>query len=449
MSDSLVLDEDQYRTWKYQLRDSVLHAMQSSPASREADAKFEGYRLSSSEKHATLRVFKRKAAQIKQHKKSPFVEVLSINTFDSSTVSLDDIAYAFHNATTHDHRNHTAMNFPSRFVDGAILNTTLSTCVEDPFQWFGVKSLVLRFDLSVARRSATYVEYSGTTADREGHKVLFVVRESCPSLISPTSPSFVFKEHLLFTQLADFRIEGVHYYHAQDDPKGTKYPSFLFNKQAVQHGHLLEHVPHICRQKWLLAAHRRPPPLLTSSTTILCESCESTKTTKRHPCRACGHAVCAKCIVWASEAAPHAGGVAKVVVCKRCYVVASHVQPSKQKLESNNIRLFDGGPPTSGRNVHGIEGDDSLRDNVPPELLAMPLNMSSSSIDKNGRESNLTCRSTVQSEDFVMTSPYEPSDGDSDDDEDLTASFVRVSQGLQAQKHLVHQMQRQFGVVST
>ncbi|ETV95304.1 hypothetical protein H310_11204 [Aphanomyces invadans] len=447
-STSFVLDEDQYRKWKYQLRDTVVQAMQSSPASREADAKFEGYRLASSDRHAAVRVFKRKATQIKQHKRSPFVEVLSISTFD--TMTLDDFAYIFHNASPAEHRNHMAMMYPHRFVDGAILNTTLSSCDEDPFLWFGVKSITMHLDLTVGNRCATYVEYSGTTADREGHKVLFVVRESF-SAWSQSPQHFTFKEYFLLTQLHDFRVEGVHYYHA--DPKGA-YPSFLFNKHAVQHGQILEHMPHFFRQKWLLAHPPQRPHHTSTIPVALCASCNASiikaKPAKRHLCRACGHTVCTKCVVWASEASPHIGAT-KVAVCKKCYVAASQVLPYKRQLQlQSNIRLFDGAMSATATVAPNAD-DDSLRDNVAQDLLPVPAFRevpSASSSDKKagGRESNLTCRTTAQSEDYVLSPSYEPSivSCDSDDDDDLMASFIRVNQGLEAQKQLMHQMLRQF-----
>ncbi|KAF0688161.1 Aste57867_20194 [Aphanomyces stellatus] len=445
-SDELLLDEDQYRTWKYQLRETVIQAMQSSPATREYDAVFEGYKLTT-DKHLNTRVFKRKA---KQYRRSAFCEVLSVSTCD---LSLEDIAYTFYNSSSASHRSHLAMVHNDKFLDGEILNTTLTKCEEDPFQWFGVKYLKVNFQSSdvFGPRDAAYFEYSGTTADREGQKVLFVVRESCHLPEVPRVPSavrFEFKEWFLFTQLHDGSVESVHYYHAE--PKGN-YPPFLFNSQAVRIGQTSEDIPHHFRQKWLL--EQAPPHMSIHDTARFCGSCSTTlKATgkaSRHQCRACGQAVCGKCVMYATEAQPACASlsITKVAFCKKCYVVASQLSSKRvikriRLLDSDSLRgdrVSNELPHFRDNGTHVSGSTATSFSYVSPSTVANPASVKSRAKE---RESNITSRSTIQSED--VCSSYEPSLMSDSEDEDLTASFIKVNQGLEAQKALMNQMQRQM-----
>ncbi|CAK4086461.1 unnamed protein product [Aphanomyces euteiches] len=420
----VLLDEEQYQTWKYDLRGTIVQAMQSSPSTREYDAVFEGYKLASS-KNSRTHVFKRKAVHNRPTKKSSFNEMLCVSTVDAT---LDDVAYTMYNADTASHRSNLAMVYENRFLDGAILNTTLTKCDQDPFQWFGVKYMKIHFDASelFGPRDATYVEYSGTTADREGHKVIFIARRTVPLNVPAAVPSvtrFEFKEWFLFTQLRDGRVEAVHWYHAFP---GGNFPAFLFNNVAVKYGRFVDQLPHMCRQKWLvdhtvrLSARDAPQRQRCGA----CNAPIKRSSRKRQQCHSCAEAVCNKCVVRAIRAldAEAAQSMIKLVYCKKCYVIASC---RSQQLQDGAVRLLD---------------DETLKTLSPaapcPEVKAC-------------RES-VASRTSLHSDSTHSPSSYSGSPGPTTQEqgrgsEDLTAaSFVRLSESLRAQKLLMNELNRQL-----
>ncbi|EQC38927.1 hypothetical protein SDRG_03885 [Saprolegnia diclina VS20] len=217
--------------WRTRLVDKLHNVIQSSPSSRDADLRFEGFRPLAPTSDGVQR-YKRKA---RQHY-SRFDEVVGVS---SSPGHFNSIARLLFNVETSTWQAHLRHMHGTRYVDGAVLAVLAShTDAHNDFQWFGVKrqTLQLAIDgvLFTRPRDAIFYEFCGTTKDREGQRVFFIVRESIDVTHDMPNASGVrlqLNEWVLITERHDGGLEAVQYYHA--DPGGHT-PAFLFQRHALK-----------------------------------------------------------------------------------------------------------------------------------------------------------------------------------------------------------------------
>ncbi|OQR91412.1 hypothetical protein ACHHYP_04709 [Achlya hypogyna] len=211
--------------------------IQSTPSSREEDLIFEGYQPLAAQQDSVRR-FRRKDRLHHSH----FDEIVGITVADGR---FNALARTLFNTESCSWQSHLRLVLGARYIDGSIVTALASrTDPNDDFQWLGVKRMKFKLSNDVSRaREAIFYEFCGTTKDREGQRVFFIVRESVdPTLGETTGVRLQLQEQCVFTECFDGRIEIAHFYHA--DPGGHT-PAFLFKKHALRHLAFAPRVLHI------------------------------------------------------------------------------------------------------------------------------------------------------------------------------------------------------------
>jgi hypothetical protein len=95
-------------------------------------------------------------------------------------LTLEDITYGIHCEKTFEQRSINAHLYSDAFLDGAVLDVHETSTYNDPFQFVGMKWLAINPSGAglLIPRDYIFFEYSGTTMDAEGRKVLFQFLET-------------------------------------------------------------------------------------------------------------------------------------------------------------------------------------------------------------------------------------------------------------------------------
>ncbi|KDO25704.1 hypothetical protein SPRG_09003 [Saprolegnia parasitica CBS 223.65] len=205
--------------WRTRLVEKLHTVIQSSPSSRDADLRFEGFRPLSPTTSDGVTRYKRKA---RQHY-SRFDEVVGVSSYSGH---FNSVARLLFNTETSTWQAHLRQMHGTRYVDGAVLAVLAShTDAHNDFQWFGVKRQTLQLAIGGAPwtrpRDAIFYEFCGTTKDREGQR----------AFLSASGVRLQLNEWVLITEAHDGGLEAVQYYHA--DPGGHT-PAFVFQRHALK-----------------------------------------------------------------------------------------------------------------------------------------------------------------------------------------------------------------------
>ncbi|OQR97313.1 hypothetical protein THRCLA_21956 [Thraustotheca clavata] len=216
---------------RHRLVDHLEGILQSTPATRLQDLKFEGFHDVDFDYDIAVHRLRRKARQFH----SKFDEVVGVcNTKGDDFTA---ITHTLFNVSTASWCSHLKQTLGTRFVRGEVVATLASRSESTvDFQWLGIKKMVFHLENELCRpREATFYEFCGTTIDREGQDVFFIIRESVKERIEKGRQPIVtmqIREWIVFTKCHDGTIESMHYYHAE--PRG-RIASFLFRKYALKH----------------------------------------------------------------------------------------------------------------------------------------------------------------------------------------------------------------------
>ncbi|OQS01535.1 hypothetical protein ACHHYP_00668 [Achlya hypogyna] len=349
--------------------------------------------------------------------------------------SLDEVQYALYTSDAVAYRNYLAVLYAEHYLEGAILNTTLSATEQDPFLWFGVKYMKVHLPGKAAfePRDATYVEYTGTTRNLRGEKVLFVVRETQEF---PEIPPFYevvrfqFQVVQLFTQHHDGRV--TYSFVTFSDPNGSM-PAWLYHKQAYSEMNMDEKLPPLVTMRRLLERKPRDAPKMTVKDKA-CRSCHAPFTVFRTKatCYVCTHNMCKKCRVTVISPL-HVKGLVpseKRHFCKSCVIDTRLLYPGYGTELRSKASTIQESPVQRSASAPEVE--------IPAEWgVDQRFGLSTSSAPPSVLEDD-ECRgeSSLYTETQRASSFY--------DDSDMRETFEAISLSLDNQKQLLSDMQRQF-----
>ncbi|OQS06254.1 hypothetical protein THRCLA_20412 [Thraustotheca clavata] len=318
-----ILDDTALISLQKQLDQSLQKMLKpSSGLSRDHEALRDGYKL--------VKVKQGQHLYTRTRANSPFLEVLSIG---HSLQSLDDVLDLCYTPTSEELRMVEGLVHGEKYLDAAVLETTFTATLDDPFRWFGIKFKQHFMIGGFEKRQTTYAEYSGTTIDELGQRVLFVVRESLdqqPPASTPDVVCYKLRSVTLFTECQNGNIQDIHY--SYTDPSG-KFPAWLFNQQLVIAMPITHRMTLLAQKKRLLLMAKHKPLDYEERPTRSCSSCADKLGVFRHKrfCLACNHVMCRRCTVKVPQALPM-GSVAHVEFCKRCFLSAKDPNVPSQHL---------------------------------------------------------------------------------------------------------------------
>ncbi|RHY36151.1 hypothetical protein DYB38_002855 [Aphanomyces astaci] len=192
------------------------------------------------------RVYQRKVAG------TPFGELTSTGAM---ALSMDALGYALYNSTSNDHRTFLGLHYATDYLEGAVLNKSMSRTHDDPFLWLGAKykKTYLPNTTMFEPRDTTYLEYSASSVDVHGRRRVVFIQDSKVFPTFPPVPEVVRMEFTLmhlFTEVSDGRVEFVTRYVLGSLGKGV--PTFLAKKMLLRNLILDPHLPQLVQKRRLL-----------------------------------------------------------------------------------------------------------------------------------------------------------------------------------------------------
>ncbi|RHY35722.1 hypothetical protein DYB34_003024 [Aphanomyces astaci] len=192
------------------------------------------------------RVYQRKVAG------TPFGELTSTGAM---ALSMDALGYALYNSTSNDHRTFLGLHYATDYLEGAVLNKSMSRTHDDPFLWLGAKykKTYLPNTTMFEPRDTTYLEYSASSVDVHGRRRVVFIQDSKVFPTFPPVPEVVRMEFTLmhlFTEVSEGRVEFVTRYVLGSLGKGV--PTFLAKKMLLRNLILDPHLPQLVQKRRLL-----------------------------------------------------------------------------------------------------------------------------------------------------------------------------------------------------
>ncbi|OQS05057.1 hypothetical protein THRCLA_02759 [Thraustotheca clavata] len=356
-------------------------------------------------------------------------------------LTIEDIQYALYTEDSNAHRNFLAIQHGENYLEGAILNSTLAKNDRDPFLWFGVKymKIYLPGKSAFEPRDATYVEYSGTTTNLRGERVLFVVREThdfeeFPPIYEVVR--FQFKVVQLYTQRHDGKI--TYAYSTYTDPNGS-IPAWMYNKQAYSDMNMDEKLTPLLTMRRLLELERVKP---RHDGLKNCVSCNSHFTVFRpkSTCSACGQNMCKKCRVTVLSPM-HVKSLVpseKRLFCKSCVIQTRHSFDDTSKRTFSSNRSFQDNSFERSESEPNVKLSDEWTTN------SHGLSISSAPCSLETINSSIRSNSSVSSTHTVPEDVEFRRGSSFQDERDMRETFQQMKLSLDSQKQLLSDMQRQF-----
>ncbi|CAK4360086.1 unnamed protein product [Aphanomyces euteiches] len=323
-------------------------------------------------------VYHRKAAG------APFGELTSTVAVH---VSFDDAHYALYNRHSKDHRTFLALHHGEDYLEGTVLNTTLTRSPDDLFQWFGVKYMKVYMPGTTMfePRDATYFEYSMSTTDARGRRIAIFIRETHAFPTVPPYPEVSrirFTSAQLVTEVGLERVEVVHRLCLQDV---GKIPGFVVKKLILQILLLGATLPSLLQKRRLLDStpldgSPAPPMYTTTTKDPKCVTCNAKFGAFRSAfhCAACGHAMCKSCrvLVFRALHKKSVSPVVKLCFCKKCSIEA-RVTRSNSVSSAASVRSRSTGSVAQSRSgADELKSRSSSSDSASTISVGMPSTLS-------------------------------------------------------------------------
>ncbi|ETV76160.1 hypothetical protein H257_09685 [Aphanomyces astaci] len=271
------------------------------------------------------RVYQRKVAG------TPFGELTSTGAM---ALSMDALGYALYNSTSNDHRTFLGLHYATDYLEGAVLNKSMSRTHDDPFLWLGAKykKTYLPNTTMFEPRDTTYLEYSASSVDVHGRRRVVFIQDSKVFPTFPPVPEVVRMEFTLmhlFTEVSEGRVEFVTRYVLGSLGKGV--PTFLAKKMLLRNLILDPHLPQLVQKRRLLDnsiinSHGGITPVVPTIKDGKCTTCAAKFGAFRSVshCAACGHGTCKPCrvVVYRALHVKSVNPVVKLCFCKACSIDA-------------------------------------------------------------------------------------------------------------------------------
>lgn len=317
---------------KLKAKDAVADAM--------TDKNLTWYSTKSADRKRGWKVFRELPESVvlcRQNQSTPWRDILVRGRLEQS---LEELGLGYNCETTADQRIVAANLNGDRFVDSAVLSVMEGATDEDPFHYFGIKWLALRLldDHVFFIRDFTYVEFSGTTCDEDGRRVLYKVMQSIDlkMLDALNDDTGFVRGNVSYVYL--YREEedgGVRLMmKGQLDPQGNA-PLWIIKKSidnihlgpCSESGRVNANFMHLVdSDQDLTVRHKK------ATSCSLCDRGFSLFRKRSH-CRRCGESVCGRCMIKLDKnhltrglANLFASGSEKF--CIRCYSEARNRRPS-------------------------------------------------------------------------------------------------------------------------
>ncbi|KAF0714267.1 Aste57867_3982 [Aphanomyces stellatus] len=242
--------------------------------------------------------------------------------------SLDEVHYALYNASSKHHRTFLALHYGDDYLEGSVLNTTYRASDDDPFLFFGVKYLKMYMPGTTMfePRDAIYIEFSASSTDAHGRRVVFILKET--HLFHEAPPyaevvRFNFHSMQLFTEIGPDHLEVVT--RVTLDSMG-KIPTFLSKKYVLRELLLGTQLPQLLQKRRLVDSSPTNGHVAPPISDKACTSCNAKFGAFRAAthCTACGHGICKTCrvVVFRAMQVKSVSPVAKLCFCKACSIQA-------------------------------------------------------------------------------------------------------------------------------
>ncbi|KDO19232.1 hypothetical protein SPRG_15264 [Saprolegnia parasitica CBS 223.65] len=369
---------------------------------------------------------------------SAFKKLRSAGTCHDMTLA--DIQYALYTADARAYREYLAVLYGEHYLEGAVLNTTLSRNAQDPFLWFGVKYMKIHLQGKAAfePRDATYVEYTGTTRNLRGETVLFVVRETHAFPEIPPFHEvvrFQFELVQLYTLHSDGRVTFT--FTTFSDPNGSV-PGWLYNKTAFGDMNMDEKLPPLITMRRLLEAKCASAVSVPAKN---CKACHASFSVfrSRSTCSICGHHMCKKCRVTVLSPMHTKGLVPseKRHFCKACVIdtrraYEAETRPSSRSTYDSSAKRSSSAPNVQIPDEWGVNHRYGLSTSSAPSVLEADTEHDVDIEDVRGA----SILSQTERPHRRTLSLY--------DEHEMRETFEQMKLSLDNQKQLLSDMQRQF-----